>query len=175
MKKILLLIPLCVLSVSLRSQSLSPVVLASSGGFYTFASGTLSATVGEMTMVETFSSGSNKLTQGFHQPNDILSVGIEQPHATVNTNVSFNVYPNPASDQVTVASQFDKPGKILLQLFDHLGQLVSSVPQENAVNGQFQSNLHIEDFAPGIYSLRLTYNSSSNNKQVYVQKISIIR
>ena len=48
-----------------NAQSLSPSVISSAGDFFSNASGSLSSTVAEMTMVETFSSTNNKLTQGF--------------------------------------------------------------------------------------------------------------
>ena len=172
MKKAALLISLCILSYTLRSQSLSPSVISSSGGFYSSSTVTLSQTVGEMTMVETFNGGSNILTQGFQQPNDILFVGFDQP--VKRSIASFQVYPNPSSDHITVVAKFDQPGKILIQMFDHLGQLVSSSEQENAVNGMFQSIIQLEDFAPGIYSIRLSYSSLMMRK-VYVEKVSVIK
>lgn len=49
------------------AQSLSPQVIASSGGYYSNAAGSLSFTVGE-TVTQTYTSGSNMLTQGFQQP-----------------------------------------------------------------------------------------------------------
>lgn len=55
----------------LSAQSLSPQVIASSGGYYSNGSGSLSWTLGE-TMTETFTSGSPQLTQGFQQPDAVL-------------------------------------------------------------------------------------------------------
>lgn len=66
MKRILW-IPALFFSAGVSAQSLSPQVIASSGGFFSNGSGSLSWTLGE-TMTETFTGGSNQLTQGFQQP-----------------------------------------------------------------------------------------------------------
>lgn len=75
MKTIIIVICL-ILTIGLNAQSLSPVVLASAGGY--FASGTvsLSWTLGEP-VTETFSNSNIILTHGFQQPvNGIIIAGI---------------------------------------------------------------------------------------------------
>src|SRR5687768_17317651 len=67
MKKILLTVLLFSGILFANAQSLSPKVIASSGGFYTSGGVTLSWTLGE-TFTTTLSSPNNILTQGFQQP-----------------------------------------------------------------------------------------------------------
>jgi len=72
--KRLLIIPLLAAYPCLHGQSLTPQVIASSGGYFTNGSGSLSWTIGE-TITETFTAGSSQLTQGFQQP-DVVKVNI---------------------------------------------------------------------------------------------------
>jgi hypothetical protein len=55
------------LSLTVVAQSTSPTVIASSGEYFENANNSISYTLGEIA-TETFSNGSNILTQGFQQP-----------------------------------------------------------------------------------------------------------
>ena len=68
MKKLSFVFAMALVSLGISAQSLTPTVIASTGGFSSNANGSLSYTVGEMTMVQTFSANNNILTQGFQQP-----------------------------------------------------------------------------------------------------------
>lgn len=81
-----------------QSQSLSPTVIASSGGYFTGTGASLSWTLGEIA-TETFSNGSYILTQGFQQPVEgIVITGIsldllvylEGPFGTSEMNTLLN-------------------------------------------------------------------------------------
>lgn len=61
----------CGLSASMHAQTLSPQVMASSGGFQSNAAGSLSFTIGEPN-TQTLASANEILTQGFQQPNEII-------------------------------------------------------------------------------------------------------
>jgi len=80
MRKIVTIILAAVAPVWMYAQSLSPTVISSTGGFSSNANGSLSYTVGEMTMVQTFSAGGNILTQGFQQPNEREFFDKQYPH-----------------------------------------------------------------------------------------------
>jgi len=79
------------LSISINAQSLSPRVISSAGGFFAGGSATLSVTVAEMTMVQTFVQPANILTQGFQQPEQ-FTTAIEE-----NDNIAgeVSIFPNP--------------------------------------------------------------------------------
>lgn len=67
-KKVFLSISILLFAcLTLRAQLLSPVVVASGGGFATWANGSLAMTFGEC-ISPTAVSGPYILTQGFHQP-----------------------------------------------------------------------------------------------------------
>src|SRR5437899_12474793 len=109
MKKIYFLTLIAFGALASNAQSLSPTVIASTGGFSSNANGSLSYTVGEMTMVQTFSANGNILTQGFQQPNENVTGLLD---ITKDDFGSFVVYPNPAVDNVFFGFQLPEAGKV---------------------------------------------------------------
>lgn len=152
-----------------RSQSLSPTVISSAGGFYTSGSAMLSFTVAEMTMVETFTSTNNMLTQGFQQPED-LSVDI--PETPVYSG-DVMIYPNPTSGQFMLTYTSNSNTDNTIRLYDLLGQVVLS----KSVSQQTGSNTVIFDigaFSQGIYMLELTTENAQGEKQTSFSKINLV-
>ncbi len=67
MKRISLLIAILATFINGYTQSISPVVIATSGDYFSTANYSISWTLGE-TLIETYSVPNQFLTQGFHQP-----------------------------------------------------------------------------------------------------------
>src|SRR6478672_9992226 len=124
MKKIYLLAGVLFCAIFSNAQMLTPTVIASTGGFSSNANGSLSYTVGEMTMVQTFSAGGNILTQGFQQPNDNITGLIDM---TQDEFGSFAVYPNPAVDNLSFGFQLPEAAKVQIALYNAIGQKVADV------------------------------------------------
>jgi len=101
MKKLLVLTALVSSVYFSGAQSLSPEVIGSAGDYFTAAGGSIAFTVGEP-MTETFSSSGNILTQGFHQPWPVVT-GV----TTVTGQMNVTVYPNPASQMLTIESTLE--------------------------------------------------------------------
>jgi hypothetical protein len=135
-----------ILSPEIFSQSLQPTVIASDGGFATLPSGTISWTIGE-TITETFSSPTNYLTQGFQQPSLVLmnSVG------TTGTGKAL-VYPNPATELITIDLNYLPSANYTIELFDLLGNKISSMSGENSAVFIFP----LSDIANGVYMLTVS-------------------
>lgn len=100
----------------LYGQSIAPSVLASSGGSGETATNQVDWTLGELA-VTTLEASSNKVTQGFHQPN--LN--------SVNTfdgkpDLVMKLFPNPTHDQVIL--EYSKNIKLQYILYDARGSLV---------------------------------------------------
>jgi hypothetical protein len=108
----------------LSAQSLSPEVIASAGNSFTTATCRIEFTIGEP-VTSSLTSGSNTLTQGFHQP-EIRFASFEN----YTDEYLFTLYPNPTEQFVTVAST--KRDDMQVHVYDALGQVVqvSSVFQE---------------------------------------------
>src|ERR1039457_4697443 len=129
---------------ALQAQMLTPTVIASTGGFSSNANGSLSYTVGEMTMVQTFSASGNILTQGFQQPNE-LGVGLLE--ITHDDYGSFIVYPNPAVDNTWFGFELPEAGRVVISLYDELGQKISDVYTGNYTNGKIVEQTDVSKLA----------------------------
>ena len=76
---------------------------------------------------------------------------------------SVSVYPNPASEMVTLNFSLNKAGNITVQLFDILGKQVKNMDLGTAYEGENQYQLHVGNLANGIYILRLKAGDDINN------------
>lgn len=159
---------------SLRAQMLTPFVTAASGGFFTntSANASLSFTVGEMAMVQTFESTPSGyfLTQGFQQPIMQL-VGVdESPYA-----FEFVVFPNPASDRLNFRYQLQYPGEVTLSWTDMRGMQVLSTWEDQYTGGQVEDGFDTQHISQGMYFLHVSYDvpgKGIHHKSIH--KINII-
>ncbi len=169
MKQITLLTALLLLALiqTTEAQSLTPSVVASSGGFSNSANGSLSYTTGEMTMVKTFTNGSNTLTQGFQQPDSVVVIGLLDP-AKPEGNVAL--YPVPASTQLWFAYQFEKPGRVEVTLFDMRGAQIDFTYSTQSSGAKEAQALNCEALAAGTYLLRVAFTAEGDNRPGVITK-----
>ena len=168
MKK-LILSSLCLAGVFTASaQSIERQVVASSGDYFTTGTISVSFTVGEMAAVTSFLTSTMHLTQGFQQPEAVFT-GIKTN--TVENSV-FAVYPNPATELVTIRFEGLTDGKFNVDLYNVLGQLV--------IHKQFVSQPGLNEYAfdlagisQGLYLIELsgTQNGKEFKKQ---EKLNVI-
>jgi len=152
-----------------RSQTLSPMVIASSGGFYSNSSGMLSFTVAEMTMVQTFTSTGNILTQGFQQPED-YTVGIVE---TPVVSGDILIYPNPTNGSFVLSFSNNYNSETSIRLYNLAGQIVLE-KQVSPSAGLNTIKFDISSYSQGMYILELaTTNSKGENKSSY-HKINLV-
>lgn len=157
------------------AQMLTPTVVAS-GGEYFFnaaANASLSTTIGEMTMVETFAASSHFLTQGFQQPEEKKEgIWVEES----DYFELFEVFPNPASDRLNVRYKIKYSGNIQLRFFDMNGVEVLS-PYTQAYHGGLQlEELDVSVLSQGMYFLQISFDSPvSQLNDFQFHKINIIR
>jgi hypothetical protein len=167
MKKTYLLIAAFFTAYILNAQTVAPNVLAATGGYSTLPSGSISYTVGEMTMVQTFTAGSNVLTQGFQQPTD-FNVGILD--LSQDEFGSFVIYPNPAVDAAWFAFQFPEQGEINVVLYNSLGQKLANIFHTGYSAGKEVEQLNASALASGMYYLTLNFVSSANGTEHTISK-----
>jgi hypothetical protein len=153
----------------LRAQTLSPSVISSSGGFYTSANAMLSFTVAEMTMVQTFTSGGNILTQGFQQPEDLA---VSVPETPVLSG-DIVIYPNPTNGQFTLSYTSYSSGENVIKMYNLVGQVVltQSVLQSSGSN---TVSFDISSFSQGIYMLELSTVNTKGEKNTTYSKINLV-
>ena len=173
MKKLYFIFAIALSSLGMSAQSLTPQVIASTGGFSSNANGSLSYTVGEMTMVQTFSANNNILTQGFQQPNDQVLGLID---ITQDDFGSFVAYPNPAVDNAYLGFTLPEAGKVTIALYDVIGQKVSDIYTANYESGKVVTQANTTLYAAGMYLMTMTFVSSVDGKtHITTKKVQIIR
>ena len=168
-KSFLLLIAMMLISGISFSQTLSPSVISSSGGFYTSASAMLSFTVAEMTMVQTFTSGGNILTQGFQQPEELA---VSVPETPVLSG-DIVIYPNPTNGQFTLTYNSYSSEENIIKLYNLVGQVVLTTPVLQS-SGNNTVTFDISSFSQGLYMLELTTVDTKGVKQTSYNKINLV-
>src|SRR3990172_6014923 len=104
----------CVCSMA---QSITPFVISSTGNFSSSANVSLSSTAGEL-MVKTETGANNIITQGFQQPGNAVTYVQEIDKG----KISITVYPNPATDYLTVEISSDMNAGFALEILDLIGK-----------------------------------------------------
>lgn len=155
----MLALALFMATFALSAQTLSPTVLSTSGAYYTSANNSLSVTIGEMTMVETFSASSIILTQGFQQPED-FNVGII---TVAEPDWNITAFPNPTLDYVTVQLDGNNASNVSLSLYDIAGKLITDF---GALQNPAGTMLNISNLAAGAYVLHFTSSTHSKNIRI---------
>jgi len=140
MKKIYYLFFMLIIGFSLKAQE----VISSGGKTETTVGYEVSWTIGEP-VIKTISSGTNILTQGFHQSKLIVTAITEILFPELNVKV----FPNPTQDYVII--QFNKltqnPG---FSLFDLSGKLLQS-----QLISASETHFNLSEYANGTYLLKL--------------------
>jgi len=149
-----------------RAQSLTPIVIASSGGYFISGSGSLSVTVAEMTMIETFQTTNLIITQGFQQSSESF--------VSIDDDIACNcgVYPNPTSGKFTVTIDAVENGIVHFKLFNMHGDVVL-LRQMDASAGNNDFRFDISGFAVGVYLLEYTHVKSSGQTETGIVKINL--
>jgi hypothetical protein len=141
MKKFLLLLLSLISFEVVRSQAVTPEVIASSGSHFSGGGIELSWTLGEVA-IETVGGSSAQLTQGFHQPFAIVN-GIEEESETL-----LSVYPNPTNGILHVRSEKKDLPIEFIRIFSIQGQLLATPAYTN-------NQVDISFLAAGIYILKI--------------------
>ncbi len=152
------------------AQTLSPTVVASSGGFASASNGSLSYTVGEMTMVQTFASANNFLTQGFQQPEDLF---LSIPEISV-TSGTLTIYPNPTSGTFSLQYTGDEDADKVVSMYNSLGQLVKQLTIHQ-ITGVNKIDFDITGFAQGIYIVEMKLRNNRGDLVPVYNKLNLLK
>jgi hypothetical protein len=158
------------LCISLNAQTLSPITISSSGGFYSVAGGnSLSFTVAEMTMVQSFIQPTNMLTQGFQQPEQ-LTTDIEENESIQGEVI---IYPNPSNGQFNISYNTNTDGDYQVKIYNMVGQIVFAETYGAGI-GLNTITLDMGQFGQGIYMLELSPASIKEKQKTSIHKINLI-
>lgn len=154
---------LLITSISASAQKISRSTVSSGGHFQLTASGTLFSNIGEL-HVDTYSSASNYITEGFVQP--FYSIVVNIPDK-LNIDV-VSIYPNPASVQLFIST-----GKactsLLVEVYDVQGRQVLFLNNAQQVSGSVYT-MNVSALASGVYFLKLIVD-----KEQLLQNIKLIK
>jgi len=143
------------------AQTIERQVIGSMGGISSGGNYSVDCTVGE-TVIDTFSSGSILLYQGYHHVNDSNKVASLKEIAW---SASYQLFPNPTRNQATLRiSGASVSTNLDVQVFSITGSIIST--HKLNVNKSLQSELKIDvsSQSAGVYLIKVT-NPNSNYSQ----------
>lgn len=149
------------------TQSLTPFVVAATGGFYTGVNGSLAYTVGEMAAVETFQSADNFLTQGFHQPDELVPPAPLPPE-------DLSLYPNPTPGEFFYEFMADEDAEKEVVMYNDIGQLVRIFKFKQTV-GLNKFRFDISVFSQGMYLFWMEMKDVDGNLKPITKKVNLIQ
>jgi len=120
-------------------------VISSNGGTYKGSTVQLDWTIGEP-VIATLTSGTNTLTQGFHQSN-LTVTAVDQ---MAISSITLRVYPNPVSEQLVLETGKGEKQRLSLKLFDITGKLIYQQAVEQPVE-----TVNMQVYVSGHYLLRV--------------------
>ena len=81
---------------------------------------------------------------------------------------NFSIFPNPASQQISVSGTYYQSGIAKVELIDGLGRTVARY-NIDLQNGDFTQNINLSDLPPAVYMLRLNYPDGSTHSGRFVK------
>jgi len=170
MRKAILTLFVIAGSITIRAQSIGPSTLNASGGSGTIGSHEFDWSVGEMSLISTFSGGSVIVTQGVLQPFDAWPVEIE--HTALLKQLK--VFPNPAESVVNIEYTSQTEGAVTYRVTDMNGKTL----QDGSLMvkpGMVTRQLNISSLACASYMLEVTVGGANGTKESTSFKIQKIK
>lgn len=88
---------------------------------------------------------------------------------TQETLVEWNVFPNPADNQVVVNFSLAKEAEVTVEIFDKLGKKLKSEAVENLIFGNYSKQILLSEFSSGTFLVRLRINDQYFGKTLIVK------
>ena len=82
----------------------------------------------------------------------------------------WQVYPNPASDEVTIQMKLEKQEKVQISLLDVSGRLIENWDAQWLNGGAYQHTFHFNHLANGVYILKLSLGDRTDFKRLVINK-----
>lgn len=164
MKNIILLC-LSFMPFLLLAQTIERQAISSGGGFTSATSIQASSTIGQTVIASEFNS-SLIVTQGFQQSNEFDVAIIE-----LESGISINAYPNPASDAVVLDFKVERPLELNIRVLDALGRELPLQNNSVYIENNMTYQLDVSNFAVGHYFIHLRDEDGLVNNTIKVQKV----
>lgn len=168
MKSAFLALTSALLPFLLTAQSISPIVGTNAGDYGTSTNAALSWTFGEL-MIDSYSGSSSMLTQGFQQPDYIITA---LPPEAEQTSFEPNIYPNPVTDEVNItwdpSTLEHSKGPIAFVLFDMSGKQITT---KRAELQSGRAGIDFSSITSGKYFLRIQQKETPIAKAYHITKV----
>lgn len=151
-KKTFFLLLGIILAINARAQK-DPSVVNSSGGSATYKTVTYDWSIGEMAAIETFSTSSLIITQGYLQPYILKGTQFDQ---SVTDHQKIMVYPDPGKQSCTLETTFGKSGKLTYQLVDLNGRILLK-RETNLKEITSKESINLSNYPNGFYLLNVSF------------------
>jgi hypothetical protein len=149
-----------VLYILLSDYSIAQESITSSGNTTNNTSGNVSYSVGQPFYIE--SKGSNgSSTNGVQQTYLISDVSTTE----IIPNISFNIFPNPTIDLVTIQVNSSTQDPISYELFDETGRII-----EKGSFIEIENKMSFINYVNGNYLLKLKSNGKSKSYNIIKTK-----
>lgn len=151
-----------------QAQQIEKQVISSTGndvstGFYK-----ISQTVGE-SVIETFTSGSFILGQGFQQVTEGGDTAISIKE--IDLIVDYKLYPNPTKDVVNLELVLNNSNSdVFISLYDIQGRIIISKTLKLENNDKQQIQFSLMNESNGIYFLKMSNTEGTLAKTLEIQK-----
>ncbi|MFY7910111.1 MAG: M1 family aminopeptidase, partial [Emticicia sp.] len=108
----------------------------------------------------------NKILKDVIENKTVSAVTGNEPESNL---VSWNIFPNPADNQVVVDFNLAKKAEVELEIFDKLGKKLKSEAVENLIFGNYSKQISLSEFSSGIFLVRLRINDQYFGKTLIVK------
>ena len=104
-------------------------------------------------------------------PNQPILAGQTMTTAIIENTLasSMNIFPNPASNELTTNFTLEEPADVQFVLYDIVGNLIVLASEENYAAGPNRKEMNVEQVPSGIYQLAIKTNQSVISRKVIVQ------
>lgn len=171
MKGAILLIPLILTgSVLVRAQNIGPSTVNSAGNTALIGGNQFDWSVGEMSLVSTFTTPGIIVTQGVLQPSETDHTGV--PVAVLSKDL--RVFPNPASSVVNLQYNTQSAGRLTYSMMDITGKTITK--KTVSVNpGITTEQINISELACATYMLKVSLEGNNMAKDNISYKIEKLK
>ena len=151
-----------------RGQSIWPSTLNATGGSTYIGGNEFEWSVGEMALVNTFTTSSVIVTQGILQTR--FGPGAVDVPSTTNLGDYLQVFPNPATGSINVKYTSNNEGILGLRLMDMTGKLLTEQKAE-VKQGTANQKLDISTLAVATYMLEVYMMPTEGKMETTTYKI----
>lgn len=152
------------------AQTIERQEISSAGDFSTAGNISLSWTLGQPALVETFTASNIVLTQGFQQV-EINTMGTDDAGSG---NLSVTVYPNPSAYQFHLQFSSALNGELEYTVVDNTGRIISQSSLLPVMQGTQSFEIKTTGWAQGLYYLAVRFHTDGKDS-FYTSKLDFLK